>query len=69
MLGISAIIAKSFARIFFRNAVNIGLSIFIAPQVVDYVNSLLETANVIGSFIKTTDIRARIDVDTGIIYW
>jgi len=67
-LGISAIIAKSFARIFFRNAVNIGLPIFIAPQVVDYVNSLLETANVIGSFIKTTDVKARIDVNTGIIY-
>jgi len=30
--GISAVIAKSFARIFFRNAINIGLPLFISDD-------------------------------------
>jgi 3-isopropylmalate/(R)-2-methylmalate dehydratase small subunit len=33
--GISAVIAKSFARIFFRNAINIGLPILECPEAVD----------------------------------
>ena len=33
--GVSAVIAKSFARIFFRNAVNIGLPILECPDAVD----------------------------------
>jgi methanogen homoaconitase small subunit len=32
--GISAIIASSFARIFFRNAVNLGIPVFIASDIV-----------------------------------
>ncbi|MBF6593654.1 MAG: homoaconitate hydratase [Thermaceae bacterium] len=34
-LGLRAIIAKSYARIFYRNLVNLGIMPFEAPQVVD----------------------------------
>lgn len=30
--GISAVVAKSFARIFFRNSINIGLSLFVSED-------------------------------------
>lgn len=33
--GVSCVIAKSFARIFYRNAINIGLPILEAPEAVD----------------------------------
>lgn len=37
--GISCVIAKSFARIFFRNAVNIGLPLMESPEAVDNTES------------------------------
>lgn len=33
--GVSAVIAKSFARIFYRNAVNLGLTVMVSPSAVD----------------------------------
>ena len=51
--GVSLVIAKSFARIFYRNAINIGLAIIECPDAVD----------------KTDDGDiAEADFDAGIIY-
>ncbi|MDD4343587.1 MAG: 3-isopropylmalate dehydratase small subunit [Eubacteriales bacterium] len=48
--GISVVVAKSFARIFYRNSINIGLPIVTAPEAVDEIDH--------GDELK-------IDVDTG----
>jgi 3-isopropylmalate/(R)-2-methylmalate dehydratase small subunit len=42
--GISLILAESFARIFFRNAINLGLPVFIVPNITRHVkhNDTLE---------------------------
>ena len=50
--GIDAVIAKSFARIFYRNAINTGLAIMECPEAVDAIES--------GHVIK-------IDADSGVI--
>lgn len=48
--GVSCIIAQSFARIFFRNAINIGLPIFESVEVVDQCSpgNILEVDTVQG---------------------
>ena len=51
--GISCVIASSFARIFYRNSINIGLPILECPQ----ASEKIEAGN-----------RLDIDFDTGIIY-
>lgn len=50
--GVSCVIAKSFARIFYRNAINIGLPIFESPEAAE---ALAEGH------------RVRVDADTGVI--
>ena len=50
--GISVVIAKSFARIFYRNSINIGLPIMECPEAVDAINA--------GDTVS-------VDFDTGVI--
>lgn len=37
--GVSCVVAKTFARIFYRNAINIGLPILQCPEAVDAINA------------------------------
>ncbi len=50
--GVGCIIAKSYARIFYRNAINIGMPILECPEAVDAINA----GDVVG-----------VDFDTGVI--
>ena len=56
--GISCIIAKSFARIYFRNAINLALPLVISPECSDYV---LENRE------KLQNSQIKVDLDEGII--
>lgn len=51
--GISLVIAKSFARIFYRNSINIGLAIVECPEAVDGI---------------ADGDRVEADLDNGVIY-
>lgn len=51
--GISLVIAKSFARIFYRNSINIGLAILECEEAVDAINA--------GDEVEA-------DLDNGVIY-
>ena len=66
-LGIGAIIAKSYARIFFRNAINIGLPIFTSSEIVDYINEKIKNLSFTGSYIKSTSLLISIDSYNGIV--
>ncbi len=53
--GVSCVIAKSFARIFYRNAINIGLPIFTSPEAVENLKTgdTAEVNAVKGEITKT----------------
>lgn len=51
--GISLVIARSFARIFYRNSINIGLAILECPEAVDGISD--------GDVVEA-------DLDNGVIY-
>lgn len=50
--GVACVIAKSFARIFYRNAINIGLAILECPEAAEHISA--------GDEVK-------VDFDTGVI--
>ncbi|MBD3264929.1 MAG: 3-isopropylmalate dehydratase small subunit [Candidatus Omnitrophica bacterium] len=52
--GVSLVIAKSFARIFFRNSINIGLPIVELPQVEKIGNHTLLEVDLLKGLIKDT---------------
>ncbi len=56
--GISCVIAKSFARIYFRNAINLALPLVISPECSDYVLKNRE---------KIQNSQIKVDFDEGFI--
>ncbi len=50
--GISCVVAKSFARIFYRNAFNVGLPLFVSSEAADSINEADEL---------------EVDIDSGVI--
>jgi len=59
--GVSCVVARSFARIFFRNAINIGLPILEAPAAVDGT----ESGHRLETNLETGQIH---NLDTGQVY-
>jgi len=52
--GIKAVIAKSFARIYFRNAINCGLAVVVCPDAVDAItNGEHIELNIVDGIIRT----------------
>ena len=50
---IGAIVAKSFARIFFRNAINLGIPIYISPEIAGQIEDQAEVEfNLAESWLK-----------------
>ena len=54
--GISLVIAKSFARIFYRNSINIGLAIVECPEAAEAIENAVQ--QVIDDGYRTVDIAA-----------
>jgi 3-isopropylmalate/(R)-2-methylmalate dehydratase small subunit len=52
-VGVSVVLADSFARIFYRNAINLGLPLLVSPGITDQVSS--------GDQLK-------IDLETGVVH-
>jgi 3-isopropylmalate dehydratase small subunit len=74
--GVSAVVAKSFARIFFRNAINIGLLVIEAPEheiqngaqvTIDIENGTIESGGTITRATKMPDVMRAILAEGGLV--
>lgn len=55
-LGVKAVVAKSFARIFYRNAINIGLPVIVCKDLYDNINDGDEMElSLTEGIVKTSD--------------
>ena len=55
LVGVQAVIAKSFSRIFYRSATNQGLLLLELPELVDYYNE--------GMNVKVDALKGEVDAD------